>query len=164
MFHIYGEKPATKEVVSSLVCLKAWTTSLSCRFTENFTMASSATFGLRFLGEEGLENIWLNLGWMLRDDFLPFFIACLEALYLISIMFVLIVVFAILKVTVMVSSLAMPLQYFLLFGTLTCLGLTKISLVLKLYLLTPEIESIVITLVDRSSDPSYIIWCIVNDV
>ena len=91
---------------------------------------------------------------MLSANFIALFIACLEDMDPISLMFVLSEMFIILKGFDMVSSLAVTLQYSLLFGILACLGVTDIYLLLKSYLLTSDISYAVRTLDDRSSDPS----------
>ena len=55
MFDISQEAPATKEGMSSLVCLKEWTESPSCIFTEGLNVESSAAVDLMMLGEVGLD-------------------------------------------------------------------------------------------------------------
>ena len=69
-------------------------------------------------------------------------------------MFVLEAMFAILKGLEIFSIPDMPLQYYLLLGGLTCLGVAIISFVLKSYFLTYDIASVIRTVVSRSYDPS----------
>ena len=62
--------------------------------------------------------------------------------------------FAILKGLEIFSIPDMTLQYYLLLGGLTCLGVDMISFVLKSHFLTYDIASAIITVVSRSSYPS----------
>ena len=133
MFEISGATPATKEVLSNLVYLKAWNAYPSCCLTEDLTVASSTTMDSMVLREKGLVLLWDNLVWMLRADFLSLFIYFLEAMGLIYLMFVLAAMFNFLKVFEMVSSPYMTLKSSSLLGILTCLRVTESSLVLKLY-------------------------------
>ena len=100
-----------------MVCLKAWNLSLSFRFTEDLTVASSAYLDSIVLVEEGLGSIWNNLRWMLISDFLPFFISCLKAMDPIFLVFLLAAMFTLFKVFDMVSIPDMPLRCFLLLGS-----------------------------------------------
>ena len=60
VFEIYGYTPATKDGMSSLVCLKAWNESMGCLFTDYLTVASSSAVNFMELGEEGLGSIWYH--------------------------------------------------------------------------------------------------------
>ena len=51
MFYISGAAPAKNKAMSSFFCLNSWTVSLSRRFTEYLTVASSAAVDLMVLGE-----------------------------------------------------------------------------------------------------------------
>ena len=70
---------------------------MSCLFTEYLTVASSADMYLMVLVEEGLGSLWENLVWMLTDEFIPFFLACMDYMEPIYLMFVLEKMFAIFK-------------------------------------------------------------------
>ena len=70
---------------------------------------------------------------MISANFLNLFIACLEAMDPISLMFVLTAMFAVLKGFEMVSSTAMTLNSSWLLRSLTCFGATDIYFVFKSY-------------------------------
>ena len=68
---------------------------------------------------------------MLSAEFLTLFLSCLEAMNPISLVFLLTVMFTVLKGFEMNSTHAMHLQSYSLLGSLTCLGVTYSYLVLK---------------------------------
>ena len=70
---------------------------------------------------------------MISANFLTLLLACLEAMEPISLILVLSEMFTVLKEFDMFSSPVMNLKYYLLLGSLTCLGVTEISFVLKSY-------------------------------
>ena len=93
---------------------------------------------------------------MLNSDFLPLFFACLEAMDPISMMFFSYFMFTHLKGLDIVYRPTIPLHSSLFLISLSCLGVTEISLVLKLYWLTLDIGYGVSTCDERYSAHSSI--------
>ena len=70
---------------------------------------------------------------MLSADFLTFFISCMEAMYIISLVFILVLFFTVLKGFGVFYIPAVPLKFPSLPVILMCLGVTESSLLLKSY-------------------------------
>ena len=95
------------------------------------------------------------MGFLLSTTFPPLLFACLVATEPISLMFVLAEMLTILKGLEICFSPAIPVHSYLSLSSLTYLMVTVSSFVLKSYLLTSDIASAFMSLVARSSDPSY---------
>ena len=100
--------------MSGAFFLKAWTAYLSCLFTGVLDVSLSPVMDSVLLVEEGLGLLWNNLGLMLSANFLPLFLACLEAMDPISLEFFLVEMLTVLEVFNMVSRPAMHFQSFFL--------------------------------------------------
>ena len=83
--------------------------------------------------EEGLGLFWDNSGWIISSYFIPFFFVCIEDIDLIYLVFVKAAMLTILKGLEKIFIPDMPLKSYSLLGSLTCLGVTTSSFVLKSY-------------------------------
>ena len=131
-FVVSVETPARKQGVYSLVSLKACTPFLRFLFAENLSVAFSSVVNLVVLGGWLCINL-REFALILSSHFLPFFLACLQAMDPISLMFALTVIFAILEGFDMDSSPTVHFQYSSLLGSLTCLGVAERYPFLKSY-------------------------------
>ena len=97
VFAILGSIAATHEGMHWGDFLNDCTASPGWFLNEDLTFTpSSSSVSVIFVGGE-VASGWENLGWLLRADFLNFFLDCLEATEPISLMFIFAEMFTVLK-------------------------------------------------------------------